>query len=237
LELRSLLLVESRISSCSCRRPTWRGNVGDEDILPGTPSICYKIYQGEHCRSRHLCKEDASDTRLRSEASHKRVFPRCTATLRYRTARWRSRSSMSSNGCRTSRARIFHTASRNVQYFEVGLPSPYFCRCLNASTGNHTHLLFPDFSQPTPNHSGSRRAPVPQTRTPNTYRSIARRPRPWSLLSMGRPAGFVHLLPTLLIRATGQLLRLAKTSCLTKHFSSDMFSLLGLDLNSPCTLR
>ena len=64
--------------------------------------------------------------------------------------------------------------------------------------GNHTHQLFPDSCLPRPNHSGSRIAQVPQTRTPNSDHSTERRPRPWSLLSRGHPAGSdLSLLPWL----------------------------------------
>jgi len=188
-------LVESHIASCSCRRRAWQGSAGDEDILPDKPSTCCKIYQEGHCRSHRLCREGASDTQLRSVASHRRVFLRYRATLRYRTAQWLSRSSRSSISCRMSRARIFRTASHSAPCSAGGLPDPYFCRYSHASTGNHTHLQFPGFFLPRPDRLGSRTARVPQTRTPNSDHSTERRPRPWSLLSRGRPAGSVRLLP------------------------------------------
>ena len=75
------------------------------------------------------------------------------------------------------------------------LQDPCYYRCWNASMGNHTRLLFPGFFLPRPNHLGSHTAPVPQTRTPNSDHSTEHRPRPWSLLSMGRPEGSAHLLP------------------------------------------
>ena len=82
-----------------------------------------------------------------------------------------------------------------VRLFITYLPDPYFCRCSNVSMGNHTRLLCPGFFQPKPNHSGSRRARVPQTRIPNTDHSTERHPRPWSLLSRGHPAGSAPPLP------------------------------------------
>ena len=98
-----------------------------------------------------------------------------------------------------SNIRSFDCGSFIRPFTDTYLLDPYFCRYLNVSTGNHTRLLYPGSSPPRPNHSGSRTAPVPQTRTPNSDHSTEHRPRPWSLLSRGHPAGSdPHLVPELL---------------------------------------
>ena len=62
-----------------------------------------------------------SGSRSRSVASRRRGSPRCTAGRRCSTAPWPCRSSRSSTGCRTFRARRCRTASHSALYSLEGL--------------------------------------------------------------------------------------------------------------------
>ena len=123
-----LFLSKTSIAGHLWRRgyPPWQAQYLLQDLPRGTLPLASSLHRaGKGMLFSTVLNAsksyDASDTRPRSVASHRRVSPRCRAALRYRTVLWLSRSSRSSSGCRRSRARIFRRASHSALYSGVGL--------------------------------------------------------------------------------------------------------------------